>query len=93
MLLTQPNQLTDEQFQALAGKRCKLVHMSDDPNPIEQGATGTINLIGPLQNHSPIVPHGHEWRQIGVKWDNGRSLLVILPPDQIELIDPPAEGV
>lgn len=43
-------------------------HM-DDPHPIPVGAEGTVDWVG-------------QWtcdltRQIGVKWDNGRSLILL----------------
>lgn len=58
--------------------RVKLVKMSQDPDPIPVGAEGTVT-------HVQYLPHFNE-TQVGVKWDNGRSLSVILPQDKIEKI-------
>lgn len=49
--------------------------------PIEQGAEGTVELL--------IELHGHRqpsW-QVWVKWDNGRSLSLIVPPDQYRKLE------
>ena len=58
------------------GDRIELVRMGDDPDPIEPGARGTIDHIGTFQGHT----------QIGVEWDSGRSLMVLLPEDRIRKI-------
>lgn len=63
------------------GDRIRLIHMPDDPNPIEPGDEGTVN-------------HIHEFRggvngsqtHIGVSWDSGRSLALIHPVDSFEVI-------
>lgn len=55
------------------GDRVKLVSMGPDPNPIEPGATGTITF----------VTHMTKETQIGVDWDNGRRLHILLPQDKI----------
>lgn len=55
------------------GDRIELVSMGDDPDPIEPGTKGTVNWIGaPFQGHD----------QIGVKWDDGRTLGLTVPPDR-----------
>jgi len=59
------------------GDRIELVRMGPDPDPIPVGSTGTIDFIGTFQGST----------QIGVDWDNGRALLVILPEDTIRKID------
>lgn len=59
------------------GDRIKLVSMADDPDPIEAGATGTIDWLG-----EPNMPH----QQIGVEWDNGRSLILINGVDKFRII-------
>lgn len=61
------------------GDRVELVSMTDDPNPIPMGTKGTIDFINPV-NMKPA------FTQVGVKWDNGRTLMVCIPPDQIRVI-------
>lgn len=53
------------------GDRIKLIKMSDDPNPIESGATGTVLSCVQVM----------DWTQVHVDWDNGRSLSLCVPPD------------
>jgi hypothetical protein len=57
--------------------RIELVRMTDDPHPVPAGTKGTIEFINK-------VTMGHEeFVQVGVKWDNGSSLMVVIPPDVI----------
>ncbi|WP_442511627.1 DUF4314 domain-containing protein [Novipirellula sp. SH528] len=63
-----------------AGDRVRLVSMTDDPDPIPAGTTGTV--VG-------VYPHS-EWTQVDVDWDNGRALMLSIPPDVVERIGPPA---
>ena len=58
------------------GDRIRLVAMSDDPDPIPSGTTGTV--VG--------VRHQRTWAQVDVKWDNGRTLMLVVPPDQFEVL-------
>ena len=60
------------------GQRIRLISMSDDPDPIAPGATGTIVSVRLLSS----------WSQIDVDWDNGRALMLSIPPDEIETIEP-----
>jgi hypothetical protein len=68
------------------GDRIRMIEMGrdpvtskPDPCPIEPGDTGTI------------IGNGVSWRdgstQYNVKWDSGRSLGIIIPPDTVEKID------
>ena len=59
-----------------AGDRVRLVSMTGDPDPIPAGETGTV--IG-------VYPHG-SWTQLDVDWDTGRSLMLSIPPDQVERV-------
>lgn len=61
-----------------AGQRIRLVSMIDDPDPIPAGTTGTVVKTYPQQ----------DWFQIDVEWDNGRTLMLSIPPDEIERIEP-----
>jgi hypothetical protein len=63
------------------GDRIRLLAMHDDPDPIPVGQTGTV--VG-------IKRHGSgqdEWFQIDVSWDNGRTLMLVSPPDVFEIVD------
>lgn len=59
------------------GARVRLLSMPDDPNPLEPGSEGTINYVGNLPG---------EGQQIGVDWDNGRTLMLIVGVDEFELV-------
>ena len=57
------------------GDRVRLVRMADDPNPIPPGQRGTV-----------VASHSHgDWTQVDVDWDNGRSLMLSIPPDEIAI--------
>jgi hypothetical protein len=63
------------------GDRIRLLDMQDDPDPILPGQTGTV---------TGVFLHGKggkEWCQIDVSWDDGRTLLLVSPPDTFEIID------
>jgi hypothetical protein len=67
----------------LVGTRIELVHMPDDPNPVPAGTQGTVDYVsGPHQ----LPGDRHSWHQVGVKWDNGRTLSIILPKDTIRVL-------
>jgi hypothetical protein len=46
--------------------------MADDPDPIPVGAEGTVDWVGDSQ--------------LGVAWDNGRHLLLIVGVDHFTVI-------
>jgi hypothetical protein len=56
----------------LIGKRIEMVYM-DDPHPIEEGTQGTIYHVG--------------GGVINVKWDNGRSLGLIVGEDEYKILN------
>lgn len=65
----------------VVGDRIRLVRMPDDPSPIPEGATGEVNCVYDFRD-------GHV--QYGVCWDaphQDRSLSVVVPPDEIEVIE------
>lgn len=64
-----------------AGDRIRLVEMGEDPDPIPSGMEGTVTHCTDLK----FV--GEPELQVGVKWDNGRSLSCIVPPDVLVLAD------
>ncbi|MCC9656365.1 DUF4314 domain-containing protein [Roseiconus lacunae] len=57
-----------------AGDRVRLISMTDDPDPIPAGTTGTVAGAYPQS----------DWTQVDVDWDNGRSLMLSIPPDVVE---------
>jgi Domain of unknown function (DUF4314) len=55
------------------GDRIKFVgQMDDNPAPLMPGEKGTVDWLGASQ--------------LGVKWDSGRALLLILGHDRFEVI-------
>jgi hypothetical protein len=60
----------------LIGKRIRLLSMSDEPNPIPVGIEGVVDGV--------MFDRG-QW-QLDVKWDNGRSLMLIYPHDKFEVL-------
>ena len=62
------------------GDRIRLLSMSDDPHPIAPGQTGTV--VGVLS----FGEGEQRWHQIDVSWDDGRTLMLVSPPDQFEII-------
>ena len=60
--------------------RVRLVAMYDDPDPIPVGELGTVVSVS---------RHGGEkdvWHQIDVAWDNGRTLMLVSPPDEFDIL-------
>lgn len=56
------------------GDRVMLVHMGDDPRPIERGTKGTVRFVDDMGT-------------VHVAWDNGRSLgMCVLDGDAIQKI-------
>ena len=62
--------------QIKVGNRIRLIAMPDDPDPLPTGELGTV--VG-------VYPH-HDWTQIDVDWDCGRTLMLTIPPDEIEIV-------
>jgi hypothetical protein len=63
------------------GDRIEMIRMSDDPNPIAPGTKGTVRHVEPVR-----LGPGDNFTQIDVLWDNGRTLMVVCPPDRIRKI-------
>lgn len=62
------------------GDRIRLIAMPNDPAPILVGQIGTVIRV---------VRHGGgkgTWHQIDVAWDNGRTLMLVSPPDEFEIV-------
>jgi hypothetical protein len=62
------------------GQRIRLLAMTDDPDPISVGTEGTVLEVS-------LVGHGRDaWHQIDVAWDSGRTLMLVAPPDEFEIV-------
>ncbi|EMI43802.1 DUF4314 domain-containing protein [Rhodopirellula sp. SWK7] len=61
-----------------SGDRIRLISMTDDPDPIPVSTTGTVAGVYPQNG----------WTQVDVDWDSGRSLMLTMPPDLVERIEP-----
>ena len=59
------------------GARVRIIEMPNDPNPVPRGTEGTINYIGKFPGPG---------QQIGVAWDNGSTLMLIVGEDEFELV-------
>jgi len=67
------------------GDRIRLIDMPNDPDPIPTGTEGTIEAVTDLNfRDKPEY-------QLIVKWDNGRRLSCICPPDLVELVQRKAD--
>jgi hypothetical protein len=63
------------------GDRIRLLAMPDDPNPIPVSPTAIVQRIVPV--HRSIE---EAWDQVYVKWDSGRTLMLCIPPDVVEVV-------
>ena len=65
--------------------RIKLIYMPDGPHPVPVGSTGTVTSIH-------LVASGRgTWYQVSVDWDNGRKLMLTVPPDRFEVLSGDAQ--
>ena len=62
------------------GDRIRLIKMQDDPDPIPPGEIGTVTGISHHDDDDDI------WHQVDVDWDQGRTLMLTMPPDRIEIL-------
>ena len=62
------------------GDRVRLINMRNDPNPIEPGQLGNVTGVRRLGTGADA------WHQIDVTWDNGRTLMLVSPPDEFEIV-------
>ena len=63
------------------GDRIRLISMDDDPDPVPFGTMGVVTAVD---------QHGagrDAWAQIDVEWENGRALMLSVPPDRFEIAD------
>lgn len=70
-------------FNGKTGDRVRMLYMPDDPDPIPTGTEGEVVLVNPVR----LGPDDEQnFTQVLVKWDNGRSLSCVVPPDQLVVI-------
>lgn len=67
------------------GDRVELLSMPDDPHPVPVGTTGTVERVAHFD-----WPHPYD--QVSVRWDNGRSLALVIPPDRVRVLGDTEEG-
>ena len=60
------------------GDRIRLLEMRNDADTIPAGQVGTVLAVRHCEQDT--------WLQIDVAWDNGRTLMLVVPPDRYELI-------
>lgn len=70
-----------QQMQFSVGDRLRMLKHADAIPAVAAGALGTIN--GAKVIDSPMV--GSAFTLLSVLWDDGRTLAVIVPPDQVEV--------
>ena len=68
----------NKNFKELVGKRIKLLSMPNDPDPIPIGSEGLVEMVGSEFDNTT---------QIFVKWDNGRSLILLGGLDEFQVLD------
>lgn len=66
------------------GNRIRMVFMPNDPQSIPAGDEGTIVDV----TYVNASWAREKFTQLHVKWDNGRRLSCICPPDIVEVITP-----
>ena len=66
------------------GDRIVLLSMPHDPDPVPVGTEGTVEEVRD-------VSYG-AFTQVDVKWNNGRTLMLSMPPDEVRVVRPAAEG-
>ena len=62
------------------GYRIKLIAMPNDPHPISPGTTGTVRAVRKCASGQGA------WSQVDMDWDNGRKLMLSVPPDEFEVV-------
>lgn len=66
------------------GTRIELLEMPGDPDPVAIGTRGTVEQYHRFSDSSV---------QIAVKWDNGRTLALVVPPDRYKVLTEEEEYV
>ncbi len=63
------------------GDRIECLAMPQDSQPIPTGTKGTVTFVNDVD-----FGRGDRFTQVGVKWDNGRSLMLCTPPDMFRIV-------
>ncbi len=67
----------------LKGDLIELIHMPNDPCPIEPGTRGTVTFVNKWDGN----PFGDGSRgQVHVAWENGRTLSLLLNIDRFKIL-------
>ncbi len=64
------------------GDRIELIEMPEEPNPLPRGSKGAVEWVEDVN----LGGSGGRFTQVGVEWDNGRSLMLSIPPDRVRRI-------
>ena len=70
-----------EKDKPLPGDTIEMINMQDDWDPIKKGTKGVVDDINTVQFGSDMEEH------IDVNWENGRTLKVITPGDEIKIVE------
>lgn len=62
------------------GDRIELASMLNDPDPVPVGTRGTVAFVHRVGSDS------NAWLQVDVDWDNGRQLMLVVPPDEFVFV-------
>ena len=65
----------------MVGDTIEMINMEDEVNAIPKGTKGVV------KNISSHVFSGEPEEHLEVKWENGRTLKVLLPHDKIRIIE------
>lgn len=56
--------------------------MFDDPYPLPTGSRGIVTQVTDVD-----LGGGDAFVQVHVKWDCGRAIMVVIPPDDVRVIE------
>ena len=70
-----------ENDKPLPGDTIEMINMQDDWDPIKRGTKGVVDDINTVQFGSDMEEH------INVNWEDGRTLKVITPADEIKIVE------
>ena len=60
------------------GDRVELLDVPNDPDPVPVGTLGTVESVRAVSG----------LRQVNVRWDNGRTTMLSIPPDRVRFVAP-----
>lgn len=67
------------------GDFVELMWMPADADPIAVGTRGEVTAV---RCHPGWLPDGGDWHQVDVDWEDGRQLMLSIPPDTVRVIRP-----